>query len=78
MDGDWKNDSTFATCSTDKSVLVCSVSNPQAPLKQFMHSAEVNAVRWDPTGTLLASAADDGSVRVTPLCPMPLRWFELL
>ncbi len=64
MDGDWKSDGMFATCSTDKTVLVCSVNNTASAVKQFSHQAEVNTVRWDPTGTVLASAGDDGIVKV--------------
>lgn len=67
MDGDWKSETMFASCSTDKSVLVCSVTNSQAAVKQFVHHSEVNALRWDPTATLLASASDDGTVRVWSL-----------
>lgn len=32
--------------------------------EKMAHNGDVNCVRWNPDGTLLASAADDGSVRI--------------
>jgi transducin (beta)-like 1 len=64
LDGDWKDDTTFATSSTDCRILVCRLGDAQ-PLRQLQgHSSEVNAVRWDPTGTMLASCSDDGTAKV--------------
>ena len=64
LDVDWKDDLTFASCSTDKIVQICRVGSTQ-PLKTFSgHGDEVNAVKWDPSGTLLASCSDDCTAKV--------------
>lgn len=64
LDVDWKDDDTFASCSTDKTVLICRVGS-NAPLHIFTgHTDEVNAVKWDPSGTLLASCSDDYTAKV--------------
>ena len=67
LDVDWKDDETFASCSTDKSVLICRVGLT-TPLKKFVgHKDEVNAVKWDPSGTYLASCSDDYTAKVWSL-----------
>jgi hypothetical protein len=64
LDVDWKDDVTFASCSTDKTVHICRVGMPR-PLKTYTgHTDEVNAVKWDPSGTLLASCSDDCTAKV--------------
>ena len=64
LDVDWKDDMTFASCSTDKTVLICKVGL-NVPLHQFRgHNDEVNAVKWDPSGNLLASCSDDSTAKV--------------
>mmetsp|Transcript_15718 Transcript_15718/g.22363 ORF Transcript_15718/g.22363 Transcript_15718/m.22363 type:complete len:753 (-) Transcript_15718:41-2299(-) len=64
LDVDWKDDSTFASCSTDKTVHICKVGS-QEPLHTYSgHIDEVNAVKWDPSGTLLASCSDDCTAKV--------------
>lgn len=64
LDVDWKDDATFASCSTDKTVAICKVGT-SAPLHEFRgHNDEVNAVKWDPSGTLLASCSDDSTAKV--------------
>ena len=64
LDVDWKDDITFASCSTDETVLICQVGK-DLPLHTFEgHSDEVNAVKWDPSGTLLASCSDDFTAKV--------------
>jgi hypothetical protein len=64
LDVDWKDDMIFASCSTDKSVNICQVGSP-APLQTYVgHTDEVNAVKWDPSGTLLASCSDDCTAKV--------------
>lgn len=50
LDVDWRNNTSFATCSTDKMIYVCKLGDTQ-PLKVFEgHRDEVNAIKWDPTG----------------------------
>jgi WD domain, G-beta repeat/Anaphase-promoting complex subunit 4 WD40 domain len=64
LDVDWKDDTTFASCSTDKRVLICRVGVDR-PLRIYSgHLDEVNAVKWDPSGTLLASCSDDFTAKV--------------
>jgi WD40 repeat protein len=64
LDVDWKDDTTFASCSTDKTVNICKVGVSR-PLKTYSgHTDEVNAVKWDPSGTLLASCSDDCTAKV--------------
>jgi len=64
LDVDWKDDMIFASCSTDKCVNICQVGSP-APLQTYVgHTDEVNAVKWDPSGTLLASCSDDCTAKV--------------
>ena len=64
LDVDWKDDVTFASCSTNKSVHICKVGL-RRPLHTYTgHTDEVNAVKWDPSGTLLASCSDDCRAKV--------------
>eukprot|EP01117_Protostelium_nocturnum_P007887 TRINITY_DN2816_c0_g1_i1.p1 TRINITY_DN2816_c0_g1~~TRINITY_DN2816_c0_g1_i1.p1 ORF type:complete len:475 (+),score=87.38 TRINITY_DN2816_c0_g1_i1:62-1486(+) len=64
LDVDWRDDTSFATCSTDKMIHVCELYKPR-PIKTFVgHNDEVNAIKWDPTGTLLASCSDDFSAKI--------------
>ena len=61
---DWKNLTTFATCSTDNSIFVCKLGQDH-PIEAFRgHGNEVNAVKWDPQGRLLASCSDDTTARI--------------
>ena len=60
LDVDWRDNTSFATCSTDKLIYVCrlGLSEPQKSLQG--HSDEVNAIKWDPQGV--------GPVRACWLC----------
>ena len=63
LDVDWKNNNTFATCSTDNLIHCCKLGEDQ-PVRTFKgHSNEVNAIKWDPQGSFLASGS---SRRTTP------------
>ncbi len=56
LDVDWRNNNSFATCSTDKMIYVCKLGEAQ-PQKVFKgHRDEVNAIKWDPTGMQRAPA----------------------
>lgn len=67
LDVDWRDDTSFASCSTDKTIYVCRVDE-DAPLRVFHgHEDEINTVRWDPSGTMLASCSDDRTVKVWSL-----------
>jgi len=74
LEADWKDDITFATCSTDKQIFVCQLGSPE-PIIQFSgHEDEINIIKWDPEGKLLASCSDDRTACVwsmeqnTPIC----------
>ncbi|XP_062021709.1 WD40 repeat-containing protein HOS15-like isoform X2 [Rosa rugosa] len=64
LDVDWRDNTSFATCSTDGTIHVCKVGENQ-PIKTFLgHQGEVNAIKWDPTGSLLASCSDDHTAKI--------------
>lgn len=64
LDVDWRNNVSFATCSTDNMIFVCKVGENR-PVKTFTgHQGEVNAIKWDPTGSLLASCSDDATAKI--------------
>lgn len=64
LDVDWQNDSSFASCSTDMYIHLCKLGQDK-PLKTFRgHTNEVNAIKWDPQGRLLASCSDDMSLKI--------------
>uniref|UniRef100_A0A1I8IR75 WD_REPEATS_REGION domain-containing protein n=1 Tax=Macrostomum lignano TaxID=282301 RepID=A0A1I8IR75_9PLAT len=64
LDVDWKDNETFASCSTDQSIQVCRLGS-DSPIKTFRgHSNEVNAIKWDPRGQLLASCSDDMTLKL--------------
>ncbi|KAN0060479.1 hypothetical protein ACQY0O_007810 [Thecaphora frezii] len=60
-------DSIFATCSADNSINICRLGETR-PIKSFKgHTDEVNAIRFDPSQTLLASVSDDCSAKIWAL-----------
>ena len=64
LDVDWQSDITFASCSTDQKIHVCRLGESR-PVKTFHgHQNEVNAIKWDPQGRLLASCSDDMTLKV--------------
>ncbi|XP_074303689.1 WD40 repeat-containing protein HOS15 [Silene latifolia] len=64
LDVDWRNNVSFATSSTDNMIYVCKIGENN-PIKTFAgHQGEVNCVKWDPTGTLLASCSDDNTAKI--------------
>lgn len=64
LDVDWRDNTSFASCSTDKLIYICELGNDQ-PLKRLEgHTNEVNAVRWCPAGKLLASCSDDFTCKI--------------
>lgn len=63
MDIDWKNSTIFGAAS-DRLIYICKVGE-SSPLMIFDgHYSEVNSLRWDPTGTLLASGSDDKTAKI--------------
>lgn len=66
LDVDWKDDEVFASCSTDKMIYMCSVnSNATCPMRTYEgHEDEINCLKFDPSGSLLASCSDDYTARI--------------
>lgn len=62
-DVDWRDNAMFASCSGDKTVLLHTIGE-QKPKTLRGHKGEVNAVEWDPSGSLLASASDDWTAKL--------------
>lgn len=67
LDVDWRNNTSFATCSTDKMIYVCRVGDSKAVKAFAGHTDEVNAIKWDPNGNLLASCSDDRTAKIWSL-----------
>ncbi|KAF6003591.1 Transducin (beta)-like 1 X-linked receptor 1 [Cyanidiococcus yangmingshanensis] len=64
LDVDWQSEDTFASSGSDKMIYVFRVGESK-PLRMFYgHQDEVNSIKWDPTGTLLASGSDDCTVKI--------------
>jgi len=70
LDVDWRDDTSFASCSTDKDICVCKVGS-QIPVRTYKggeehegHIDEVNAIKWDSSGNYLASCSDDKTVKI--------------
>jgi len=64
LDVDWRDEDSFASCSTDRMIYVCKLDSPSY-LRCFQgHRDEVNAIKWNPSGTLLASCSDDHTAKV--------------
>jgi transducin (beta)-like 1 len=67
LDVDWRDDDTFASCSTDTAIHVCRLGG-DAPVATFRgHTDEVNAIKWSPCGALLASCGDDCTAKIWSL-----------
>lgn len=64
LDVDWRNNTSFASCSTDKLIHVCKLGEHGAVKTFTGHTDEVNAIRWDPSGRWLASCSDDRTAKV--------------
>lgn len=83
LEVDWKDDHIFASCSSDKSVQICRISEEMINgdfkasdsnagswvLRKFenAHEADVNEVKWSPDGKFLASCSDDGTAKIWSL-----------
>ncbi|XP_055825619.1 WD40 repeat-containing protein HOS15-like [Solanum dulcamara] len=64
LDVDWQNNDSFAVSSADKMIYICKVGD-NTPVKTFSgHQNRVNAIKWDPSGSLLASCSDDSTVKI--------------
>ena len=64
LDASWKDDSTFATCSSDMNICVARVGGTKADMVLRGHKDAINSVKWDPSGRFLASCSDDYTVKI--------------
>eukprot|EP01129_Flabellula_baltica_P009476 TRINITY_DN3877_c0_g1_i2.p1 TRINITY_DN3877_c0_g1~~TRINITY_DN3877_c0_g1_i2.p1 ORF type:complete len:389 (-),score=74.55 TRINITY_DN3877_c0_g1_i2:268-1434(-) len=64
LDVDWKDNNTFATCSSDTNIFVWEIGQTESTKMFRGHTNEVNAIRWDPQGRLLASCSDDTTAKI--------------
>eukprot|EP00172_Hildenbrandia_rubra_P002871 Plantae.Rhodophyta-Hildenbrandia_rubra.ctg4067.p1 GENE.Plantae.Rhodophyta-Hildenbrandia_rubra.ctg4067~~Plantae.Rhodophyta-Hildenbrandia_rubra.ctg4067.p1 ORF type:complete len:471 (-),score=61.77 Plantae.Rhodophyta-Hildenbrandia_rubra.ctg4067:3041-4279(-) len=64
LDIDWRDRKSFASCSSDKTICLCSVDEDTPQQVFHGHQDEINCVKWDPSGTLLASCSDDFSAKI--------------
>ncbi|XP_055821413.1 WD40 repeat-containing protein HOS15-like [Solanum dulcamara] len=64
LDVAWRNNDSFATSSADKMIYVCKVGENKAVKTFSGHQNEINAIKWDPSGSLLASCSDDSTVKI--------------
>ncbi|CAI6371548.1 unnamed protein product [Macrosiphum euphorbiae] len=64
IDVDWKSNFSFASCSVDQIIHVC-ILGVDRPVKTFQgHTNEVNSIKWNPEGKLLASCSDDMTLKI--------------
>ncbi|TMW92845.1 hypothetical protein EJD97_012486 [Solanum chilense] len=64
LDADWLDNNSFAIGSTDNKIYICKVGVNQ-PVKRFSgHKNAINAIKWDPSGSLLASCSEDTTVKI--------------
>lgn len=75
LDVAWRDNTSFATCSSDKTVTLCRWDREEPLQRWEEHTDEVNAVVWEPTMggggggpasdvKFLASCSDDKTIRV--------------
>jgi transducin (beta)-like 1 len=64
LDVDWRNNNSFATCSGDTLIHVCELGRTKPVVTFSGHTSEVNAIRWDPQGQILASCSDDKTAKL--------------
>ncbi|RKP09615.1 WD40-repeat-containing domain protein [Thamnocephalis sphaerospora] len=63
LDLDWKDDTTFASSSIDRTICILDTSSTEPVRRLEGHQNEVNCIRWDATGDVLASSADDSTAK---------------
>lgn len=64
LDLDWRDNTTFASCSGDSKICVYTVGQQKAVFVLSGHTEEINKIEWDPSRRMLASCSDDTTVRV--------------
>lgn len=64
LDVDWRDENTFASCSTDKMIFLCALDSNTPLMSYEGHRDEINCLKFDPSGTLLASCSDDFTAKI--------------
>ncbi|XP_039145034.1 F-box-like/WD repeat-containing protein TBL1XR1 isoform X2 [Dioscorea cayenensis subsp. rotundata] len=64
---EWRNNTSFTTCLRDKRIYVWNVGDSQPIITFAGHQDEIGCIKWDPTGTLLASNSNDGAIKIWTL-----------
>ncbi|KAM0952656.1 putative transcription factor WD40-like family [Dioscorea sansibarensis] len=63
----WRNNTSFALLSEGQRIYVCIVGE-SLPIKTFFgHQKAIGGIKWDPTGTFLASYSLDGAIKIWTL-----------
>ncbi len=83
LDVDWRTQTSFATCSTDKRIFVCKLGETEALKCLEGHTDEVNNIKWDPSGACISALQTlfgDESVTCSrmPFALWHVRWVVLL
>ncbi|PVZ98634.1 hypothetical protein BB558_005368 [Smittium angustum] len=70
LDVAWCNDSIFATCSSDRTILVWSIYDSMKPVRRLVgHQGDINCIGWHSSGKYLASGSDDGTAKIYLFSP---------
>eukprot|EP01133_Synstelium_polycarpum_P003628 gene3628-4157_t len=64
LDVDWRTNTQFASCSTDRLIHLCEVGKHRPLMTFHGHDDEINGLKWDPSGNLLASCSDDATAKI--------------
>ncbi|KIL71635.1 hypothetical protein M378DRAFT_64518 [Amanita muscaria Koide BX008] len=64
LDVDWLDDWTFASCGADNLIFIMQVTEEGSIKTLSGHENEINEIRFNPTGTRLASCSDDMTARI--------------
>ncbi|KAH3743445.1 Apolipoprotein A-IV [Pelomyxa schiedti] len=64
LDVDWRNATSFASSSARGPICICDLKSKKPTMRLEGHESEVNVIKWDPNGLLLASCSDDRTAKV--------------
>ncbi|KAH7655730.1 Beta-transducin family (WD-40 repeat) protein [Dioscorea alata] len=63
----WRNNTSFTICSRDMRIYIWNVGDSQPVITFTGHQGDIDGIKWDPTGTLLASYSEDGAIKIWTL-----------
>lgn len=61
---DWKNNQEFATCDFENNITFWNVDSDKPERSLKGHESTITQMRFDPTGTFLATCSEDSLVKV--------------